>query len=280
MHCAVKMLHSSCRADFEREVKALPHVSSRKNDHLINLLATFTHQGRHHLVFPWAEGDLRSFWKQVPAPPRCTLWISEQIYGLATGLQQIHYPTINDRSSKNILYGSHGDLKPENILWFDSFSTLDDQPILKISDFGSTSFHSASSWSKISPDELGGTRTYRSPECDLPSSNISPAYDMWSLACVYLEFLVWFRCGWQGITAFKRCRLKSCDTVDMDTHEDNFFAISRDQSGHLVAQLKPGVLQVRNFYPTLKLTYKRSSGSSVCVIFSLQKINTRSIFWA
>lgn len=72
--------------------------------HLISLLATYQQGNEYYLIFPWAGGDLRSYWKDVnpePAIDRDTMiWVAEQCYGVARCLSEIHrHETAYFRSS-------------------------------------------------------------------------------------------------------------------------------------------------------------------------------------
>lgn len=179
-------------------------------EHLIQLQLTYRHGNHYFLVFPWADGNLQEFWQKrshfSPRNPGHTKWFFSQCLGLAKALRRIHhFSTISDpRNGTQDLddlnsllgeknWGRHGDIKPENILWFEKHDEKDDY--LVISDFGLTSFNTAHSRSKVAHDAITGyTGTYRPPEVDL-RHEISQRYDIWSLGCVYLEFVSWFLLG-------------------------------------------------------------------------------------
>ncbi|RSL50760.1 hypothetical protein CEP53_008699 [Fusarium sp. AF-6] len=82
-----------------------------------------------------------------------------------------------------IKYGRHGDIKPENILWFNDGTK---GGTLKITDFVLTKFHT---W------DIRSSRCYRPPEVELGDGLIRPSYDIWSMGCLYLEFLAWLLGG-------------------------------------------------------------------------------------
>jgi serine/threonine protein kinase len=195
------------------------------------------------LIFPYANGNLRSYWREAKHPVTASKqhkdfqWMVKQCMGLADALHTIH----EHKSKGSKRFGRHGDIKPENILWFQDQDSTDPKTTangrLLIADFGLTRFHTEKSRSNVEPAGIAGSRTYSPPECDL-SLPISRAYDIWSLGCVYLEFLTWFICGWQGILNFERGRF-----VEIDNRRDlKFYTIqdyksSSDQS----AILKPSV---------------------------------------
>lgn len=114
------------------------------------------------------------------------------------------------------IYGIHSDIKPENILWFDSPSVphaIFRLGILQLADFGISTFHHTQSRS----DQVLGphTKTYRSPESEL-GYKTSRAFDIWSLGCVFLEFLSYVILGPEG-SAFSDARL-----AESNSHPDRF----------------------------------------------------------
>lgn len=200
-----------------REVKSLIRLNTRGHDHLIRLLVAYQYLERLHMVFPWADGSLKQFWNKSSPTQDLTpdynlaTWMAEQCLGLAEGLKAIHYCQIDQaEAEKNGLspdvvhqkYGRHGDLKPENILWFKP-TGHQGYGILKITDFGFADFHG--SMSKTNATLFGETPTYKAPEWEIRHS-VAPSYDIWCLACVYLEFVEWFLCGNDGLSAFSQKR--------------------------------------------------------------------------
>ncbi|KAF4456657.1 general substrate transporter [Fusarium austroafricanum] len=120
-------------------------------------------------------------------------------------------------------HGRHGDLKPENILWFRDFNSSEkgySLGTLKISDFGLTKFHGTHSRSRINTEGLGGSPTYRAPEYDV-HNEVSQSYDIWSLACVLLEFATWYLEGWEEVENFSKLRKDEDRNPVMG--EDTFF---------------------------------------------------------
>lgn len=262
---AVKKLHSKDKKQFDREVDALKRFSSRNNSNLIQLLATYHFQEVYCLLFPWADGNLRDFWMKHEPPTDDSLafgrvmWMAEACYGLASGLLQIHnYQTtdeikkskwhlsakaiapvkakaasrspskLRENPSNRPRFGRHGDLKPENILWFNE-NKNGDYGILKISDFGLTKFHNRGSISETNERRTAGfSYTYRAPEIDLRSS-INQHYDMWTLGCLYLEFVTWFLMGWSEIDRQSEERSKEEAKLGDDDWipEDTFFKLEK-----------------------------------------------------
>ena len=199
--------------------------SNHMSQHLIALLATFERGGKYNLLFPWADGDLEDFWKQVSPQPGMSAWLIEQCRGLAEAMSIIHrYETTlgtmmphqlsnlqrpareetNEHGALSLI-GRHGDIKPTNILWFRQESG-DGYGILKITDFGIARFTPENMASKRAQGFVPNSATYRSPECDLPSKQIGAHCDVWALGCVSLVFVTWFFGGYDEVEKFTKIR--------------------------------------------------------------------------
>ncbi|KAF2120365.1 kinase-like domain-containing protein [Lophiotrema nucula] len=244
---------------YNREVESLIRLNGEEHDHLIRLLATFQHKKQLHLIFAWADGNLQEFWRNSTrdgeAPSHSVdlaRWMAQQCLGLASGLKAIHHNPIEKSQAQeqgmqpdapHKHRGRHGDLKPENILWFLSAEeSTYGLPVdtLKISDFGFADFHASISASRIPLTDLGFTMTYRAPEWDV-RGNTAPAYDIWSIGCVYLEFVEWYLCGYNGVERFSQHRLE--DSVNELPYytEDNFFNRKKMAHDEKIAILKEAV---------------------------------------
>ncbi|KAK4243164.1 kinase-like domain-containing protein [Corynascus novoguineensis] len=254
---AVKTLYTQQREEYEREVETLQRFSGRNegHPHLIRLLLTYQHNDSYHMIFPWANGNLRNFWERVKSPQRSqdmARWMLAQFFGIAEGLQKIHGDrdgaglSPNDKNT-----GRHGDLKPENILWFERHN--DSNNHLLICDFGLSRFHS---YQSQSVDSLPGcSPSYRPPECDLHQPGISVKYDIWTLGCLLLDFLTWYPRGWEAVdTLFIEARLRDEGWIPFNQgstsngrwfYEDKFYKFYKrsDDGRNASAQLKPSVIK-------------------------------------
>ncbi|KAI9036743.1 protein kinase domain-containing protein [Aspergillus affinis] len=212
---AVKRLYSSQESSFTAERQfheALgtnhPHV------HVIDLLFTYKKGGKYHLVFPWADGSLRKYWQGRPTPPfdvRTLLWSLKQMAGVASGLSLIHQ--FNDGT----LFGRHGDIKADNILWFARLQDYDDEDgILQIADMGLASVHRLGSRSNVNPASITVPSTYSPPDA-FRGRRISRAWDMWSLGCMYLEFVTWIVLGYEAIEDFANWRGNDDDNLEFSS---------------------------------------------------------------
>ena len=194
----------------------------KRNHHsLISLLLTFQHGDRYHLVFPWADGNLRDFWRTIypkaESPARdwsFSKWGIEQCLDIADGLAAIHkgLSGSNYTWSSSQVYGRHGDLKPENILWFRYRSkageTNHQQNLghFVISDFGVTDFHRSRTKDRVDTKTIRAfSPTYSAPECEV-HEKIGQKYDIWALGCILLECVEWHIGGWDAVDKFSKRR--------------------------------------------------------------------------
>lgn len=233
------------REEFNLEVEALKKI--RPNPNLVTLLATLHYKGEYHLLFPWAEGgNLLDLWQKHHPEPEIDrywmIWLAEQCCGLAEGLSGIHDASMHvselavppdlkrsnprDRNDDRD-YGRHGDIKPQNVLWFRQEHNGHQHGILKISDFGVTMFHSEYT-TKVLPDKVRGiTQSYAAPEVEL-GNTVSRPYDIWSLGCIFTEFITWALLGFQGVQEFRANRKAEQDSRS-NFELDNFYGISKNR---------------------------------------------------
>lgn len=280
---AVKELHSRDRTNFKQEVDTLKKFSNNAHTHLITLLTTYEQRGTYFLIFPRAEADLQAYWKGTPSPLQANQspseqasavhWMAAQCLGLADGLRHIHrYRSSHARlhpldASHDDMYGHHGDIKPENVLWFSN--RRDQTPpgdggglggTLKLSDFGLARFSPHRTMSMY-PDGRAAamTRTYAAPECDLPGPGGEGVkgrqFDMWTLGCLYLEFVTWLVSGWEGVQRLKEAR-ESVDLFMFQVRTDTFFTLRKDARTGPYAIVKPTVTEVCHNSPTKRKVRK------------------------
>ncbi|KAK9419823.1 putative Kinase-like protein [Seiridium unicorne] len=205
---AVKHLKSQEKKNFERELEMLKAFSNR-HSHLISLLASYEKPNDYFYIFHWADANLMAYWQHTNPNPSfdwsMVKWVAEQCKGLASGILLIHehklsiaVQTASDLPpDQTEVFGYHGDIKPQNVLWFRS-AGQDDLPLgtLKLTDFGTARFRHNTTYSMKSISMLAVSQDYRAPECDLSGSkSIGRGYDIWSLGCLYLEFITWLLGG-------------------------------------------------------------------------------------
>ena len=215
--------------DFQRELKILDELRKYPLRHIVTHLATWTHQGRYYMLFPYAQCNLRQYmkWVQFGAPTKeKIIWLIRQFRGLAEALKGIHdltgagplqsTPDLITRPVGERRAGYHHDLKPENILFYEATGDFE------ISDFGSGKVHTYRSGSHNTPSPHG-TLTYEPPEA-AGAGGTSRPYDMWSLGCVFLELLVWAVLGFPAVEEFRKKRLdRRYPESFTATYEDDAF---------------------------------------------------------
>jgi len=256
----VKKIHASNIDDFKRELTALSILNKSPHDHLIKLLATFHAKQNHYLLFPYAQGDLSRFWRLNPvvAPTVKTyLWLAEQCFGIASALSKIHnleegvpdgQPLAVNEQYQTRFCGVHMDIKPQNILLFQSHqyetNTLEEATVgarWVLADFGLSQIELSAGVLKAPVSRAGYTRTYRAPECDISNDQVSPAYDIWSLGCVFTEAATWIVTGSAGLQNFVDARAEDGD----ETACYSFFETRIDNiTGTVVSSVKPSVYDV------------------------------------
>ncbi|RMJ13787.1 hypothetical protein CDV36_006531 [Fusarium kuroshium] len=213
------------------EVRALEIIKDRQNAHLIHCIAAIERDRSRYLLFPWAQGgNLKEYWETNSPHGLEGGNITEaliQLKGLAGALCQLHYfshardgddPTdstmedSSDSDGNGIMgeYGHmtqdgsirHGDLKPENLLWF-----LDDKGSrwLKIADLGLAKRHVIATQDRSKATSTRyGTILYEAPEAQTAVGNQprSRQYDIWSMGCIALEWIIWILYGNEELRRF------------------------------------------------------------------------------
>ncbi|KAK3370932.1 hypothetical protein B0T24DRAFT_577909 [Lasiosphaeria ovina] len=257
---AIKCLHSQNKESFKKEVDMLKKFSNNAHANLISLLATYEQNGTFFLIFPCADDDLQTYWKKMPPPPAGDAdgvrWAAEQCLGIAKGVLKIHEgDSGNSRLQPHDLtriVGNHGDIKPENVLWFRDKTEArgggrpggGGRGTLKLSDFGLADSSSRRTASRRCHSNVAVTCNYRAPECDLPhQGGKGRQYDMWTLGCLYLEFVTWLVGGTALLDEFMRKRL-SVDMAWYEIETDTFFQLDKDpETEKLYALVKPSVTE-------------------------------------
>lgn len=209
---AIKCLNPSTadKAKFNNEKEQLNRFSAlaTNNKHLVTLLASYTLEGKYFFLFPYAKCDLLFYWEELHPKNTWTIenvhWVSAQMAGLMSGLSTIHNPSHEHIGPKDDWrYGRHGDIKPDNILWFPT--TDDPQGILVISDMGLSSINRLQSRSDIPGNKVAGVPGYCPPECG-PEGKVSRKFDIWTMGCLYLDFLTWLLKEKEGYGKFLKAR--------------------------------------------------------------------------
>lgn len=227
------------KKDFDHEL--MINNKLPRGDRIVALLAAFQYRGTLYLMFPWAElGDLRAIWQGYSSqPPKVTgqqirhaewytpEWLLEECLGIASAVAEIH--GLGESAQRNPCV-FHTDIKPDNILVYRDRNRV----FLKLADFGHSFVVT-----QESPDILGApmlnAMSYRAPEYDVQDT-VTIKYDVWSLGCVFLEFITWALKGFNGVIEFsdKRIREEKDPRANFESlSEDTFFKRVAGRRGHL-----------------------------------------------
>ncbi|KAI0110862.1 kinase-like domain-containing protein [Nemania sp. FL0031] len=239
---------------FDREVLVLEKLADFHHSHLVALSGSFSRGDRQYILFPWADGgNLREFWAKDfrPLNPEFMWRVLHQLTGLMDALCLMHSEQFR-----------HGDLKPENILIF--LEDENDKGIgtLKISDMGQARYHQHQTGFRSQPTQTRiGTMTYEAPEAvvsiNRPRSRL---YDVWSMGCIFFEFIAWLLDGRAGLEELVQ------DTQDA-TGQATFFNIKPGEQGVSQADLHPAVRRrLDNFMRHEAWTVDTSLGDLVRVV--------------
>jgi serine/threonine protein kinase len=264
---AVKQLFSADENAFHSECDFLGKITVKEHPNTVPLLATYKLEGRYHLLFPWAPANLGEHWKSIPMPNwnrETCHWFLKQVHGLVSALKAIHvfphesnplsepmevdYGRLTTAAASRLMepnmdrslerYGRHGDLKPENVLCLEDGT-------LQLADFGLGKFHRLESRSRLDPDSIACSPTYSPPELAV-GELVSRAYDIWSLGCIFLEFITWLTGGYPALEAFAEARQEKA----LDRVIDDLFYTVREGEGAAngrFAVIRKGVIrQIQN----------------------------------
>ncbi|KAK5635181.1 hypothetical protein RRF57_010893 [Xylaria bambusicola] len=190
------------------ERKLLEGLRDVGHPHIIELLTSFERESELGMLFPLATYDLDKYMRQTPPPVNDSYvsWVLNQLLGLTDALCKIHEYDGGYSSSPRDSRGYHRDLKPQNILFFQDPAMPQLQGIFRISDFGLGKFRANERNATISrtatrtDNAKWGTPMYAPPELEFEDAP-SNLYDMWSLGCIFLEFLTWIQLGSEGRNA-------------------------------------------------------------------------------
>ncbi|KAK1621822.1 kinase-like domain-containing protein [Colletotrichum phormii] len=217
------------RKDFDQErsnLSTLRTLPSTK--HIAQSLAAFSQGNRDYIISPWAEGgDLDQFWQTHGGATRTSklaLWSLDQMLGLAKALYALH-AELGDAGNCR-----HGDRKPGNILHFMEGKEEGDVGILKITDFGISRIHLGITLVREGPTLTRATSpSYEAPEAVTSKDPRSRKYDIWSIGCIFLEFVVWLIQDWDAVESFGNARKSTWAHAD-GAVPSGFYRIHKDNA--------------------------------------------------
>ncbi|KAH6869265.1 kinase-like domain-containing protein [Thelonectria olida] len=245
---AIKKFFPNNSTHFANERNALQRFGGQREGHknLLTLLLSYQRGGESFMIFPWAEGNLVDFWKKEPTAnppsPKDLIWLIQQCQGIASGLSKVH------RYEHGNFQGRHGDIKPENILFFREAGS--ERGLLVVADFTLMRFHSQNTMNVTGAGEVGYTSAYCPPEVKVTmEASINQKYDIWTLGCVYLEFITWYLLGYNAtrgpsftmsgkeVQSFLAARTKE-HNGPYTYGRDNFFIIPGKQGAEWIKMLR------------------------------------------
>lgn len=201
-----------------------------EDKHLTSAIAAIKRGNNYYLVFEWADGgSLQQFWENHGKPELNAKLVEEvldQLHGLSGALDRLHgsgrsaspTSTLNNHDSdsndsKNDDFVTdesghwrHGDLKPDNILRFKCSDGSTRLGTLQIADLGLAKRHTVATTNRKGPTGTRyGTLKYEGPEAHPTNAKLrarTRRYDVWSMGCIILEFIIWLLYGKEGLRKF------------------------------------------------------------------------------
>jgi serine/threonine protein kinase len=178
--------------DYKRELENLAITNHLKHPNIVELLGSYTYDGRHNLLFPLADtGNLAQL---LDTERRLTMFLTDEalvivLAALASAVEHVH--DFTERKIDLDLIGCHHDLRPRNILVSGSS--------LILADFGLTTFKPAAQ-NSATPFE-SGMDDYLAPDDPIHRSS-----DIRSLGCIVAEVTTYMDLGRDGVQHFRRVR--------------------------------------------------------------------------
>ncbi|KAF8537919.1 kinase-like domain-containing protein [Trichophaea hybrida] len=205
-------------SEFENEKKIVEFVSKLQHPNIVPLCFWYEHLNSHNdnastynLVFPFYDGNLLKIIRENWHPPGksgqqgeavkflSTHWLWKQMIEVTSALAQIHNPNsalvpLMTGSGSTWICG-HFDIKPDNIL-----VGRDGQLI--IADFGHSALKEIHYSSGSDLPGGRGADEYRPPPAESKDRN----WDIWSLACVMIEVIIFIFDGYEQVKRFAQER--------------------------------------------------------------------------
>ena len=188
---------SQSELDFLREYRQM----SRHSDHIVDHFAIVERGNEASVIYPLALGDLQ---KLLEGELKSFPWHSQdatqfrdivgKCYDLADGLEFLH----NDLRNRSRFVCRHGDLKPNNFLIFLSGWKISDMGLARVK-VASDNESGVRKTTKTSLKE--GCGAYAAPEMSGPEGTpVGRQTDVWSLAAIIMEIIIW---GFGGPSAWR-----------------------------------------------------------------------------
>jgi serine/threonine protein kinase len=177
-------------------VQTLSTLQRLKHPHILRLVGCYTFNSKHNLISPYvADGTLKKYLEKPKPADFCKEELFYSISGLASAIWALHEFVLEDTAPS--LKGQHQDLRPDNIL-------VDGNRFI-LADFGLSSIKSIQEDSRT---PFKGRKGYcQAPECaDLRHPyreyKTTRKTDIFALACIIADLLVYLVKGTSGVGAF------------------------------------------------------------------------------
>ncbi|KAL9039976.1 MAG: hypothetical protein Q9180_002202 [Flavoplaca navasiana] len=235
---AWKKMHGALDAQRELEFVRDYDKSTRTSNLLVAHLAIIEKGiSDTSILYPLAQGDLQ---KLLEGSLMCKEWpdndpsrfhkIIKKCHSLADGLAFLH----NEFYNEGVLVCRHGDLKPNNFLIFEEEWKISDMGLARVKDCSSDE-HGARITTKTS--RTAGCGPYAAPEMMPEGAMVGRSTDVWALAAIIMEVIIW---GFGGPNAWKEFEKQRRQCGGGHFHHNN--------------QLNRAVENELNMWPTRNLT--------------------------
>ena len=196
-------------SESQREIQFLREyrANSRRCEHIVIHLAIIERGNEASVIYPLATGDLQKLlegkvesfkWCRADAGQFCD--IVKKSYDLADGLDFLH----SDMHNYSSLVCRHGDLKPNNFLIFPAGWKISDMGLARVK---TTSTDESGVRKTTKTTSKDGCGPYAAPEMSGPEGTlIGRETDVWSLAAIIMELIIWGFGGPGAWSAFVRER--------------------------------------------------------------------------
>ena len=218
---------------------------------LTMLNTAFYRDNKSYMLLPWAEGgSLYDLWYggQHQEQDISVEWVEYQTNGLIAGLFLLHDVGC-----------CHGDLKPDNILVFrsENFHLKAFPWELRIADFGLARVFEDATHSRKHTRMMSGAQRYEPPEVNREVNKPHPdsdeprsrQYDIWSLGCIFLEFIIW-KC-------FGKEKLEKFNQELGDRRVEKFW--KRDANGRYIVHpvVERWIIETRDQIKTMDIEHRK-----------------------
>jgi len=215
----VLIVRKTLRKDkyFAREKECLQVLDHLQHPNMVKLLASYSHSGSHHFLFPLLQMNLEKFLQlgERFGEFKNDFTFYTALQGLSSALEKIHSLNLNSEDNDVELrrIGYHHDLKPANILV--------DSRTFYLADFGLANLKREGAGSQTR--WKSGLADYVAPECmdeKLNNQDVGRPLDIWSFGCMVSEIAAYIEGGPDSVNSFRKQRSGAAFRPNM---EDRYY---------------------------------------------------------